>query len=79
MELVVKCAGFFDQRGVASEFVGDNISFIFDKETAFFRVPVKNESEAEDIVSRLTLYDLDYPYICIYEEEGKEPKELTAY
>jgi len=80
MELAIKCESWNDQCSLVYELVGDDFSFSFDASSGNVHIPVLSESHAQDIVTqRLTLFDLNEDYICTYIEEGKEPKELTAF
>lgn len=80
MELVVYCESWFDQSRLVYELVGDEVSFSFDASTGKVHIPVLSEDHAEETVTRrLSLYDLEEAYNCTYTEEGKEPKELTAF
>lgn len=80
MELVIHCESWHDQSRLVYELVGDDFSFSFDASTGKVHIPVLSESHAQDEVTRrFPLYDLEEAYTCTYEEEGQEPKELTAF
>jgi hypothetical protein len=80
MELVIHCRSWNDQCSLVYDLVGDDFSFSFDASTGKVHIHVMSENHAEEIVTcRLSLYDLNEDYTCTYIEEGKEPKELTAY
>jgi len=80
MDLLILCESHPDQCRLVYELVGDDFSFSFDASAGSVYIPVLSESHAQDIVTqRLTLFDLEEAYTCVYIEEGKEPKELTAY